>query len=139
MGRIETLVRDFESGELPPAEFHHAQHLTVALFYVTRLPFDDAAVTFREGVRRYLGVHSVDPSKYHETITMFWLRVVEEFVACSEPAGDLDAAADRLVAEWGDSKAIGGFYSREVLDSELARTTFVEPDLKPIPTRDGSR
>lgn len=133
MERIEQLVSDFESGALPPSEFHHAQHLAVALWYVTHYRWDEAVDRFRAGIMRYLGHHDVDPTKYHETVTLFWLHAVATFAADENADAEIAAKSDRLVAAWGDAKAIRNYYSTDLLDSAEARATFVPPDLKPLP------
>ncbi len=133
MDRITSLVRAFETGELPTSEFHHAQHLTVALWYLSRFPFDEAAARFRKTVKGYIGHHAVDPSKYHETITMFWLHIVDSFMAGRDASADLESMAADLVATWGSSKAIASYYSKDLLDSAEARASFVAPDLQPLP------
>ena|SRR5579872_5103067 len=47
---VALLVSQFESGELPHADWNHREHLTVALWFVSRLEEAAALDRIREGV-----------------------------------------------------------------------------------------
>jgi hypothetical protein len=47
---IAALVVQFESGELPAARWTHREHLTVAFWYVSRLPQEAAMERMRAGI-----------------------------------------------------------------------------------------
>lgn len=66
---------------------------------------------------------------YHETITWAFLLIIAERVA-RKPADTWDAfAADNAdLLSWKPS-VLERYYSKELLTSALARTTFVMPDL----------
>ena len=74
------------------------------------------------------GTPNTDTSGYHETLTMFWLLTIEEFVGKTK-CGGLAEMANRLIASC-DTKLPFKFYSRELLFSADARTRYVEPDLQ---------
>lgn len=71
---------------------------------------------------------------YHETITIFWMRTVADFLASKNRAPLLDKANE--VAEKFDKDYPLRFYSREHLFSRAARTRFVEADIRPVSTAD---
>jgi hypothetical protein len=74
---VERLVARFEDGTLPKAEWTHRAHLAVALWYGTRLPFEEALVAMRDGIQRNNAAHGVVTTPtggYHETITRFYMR-----------------------------------------------------------------
>jgi hypothetical protein len=126
--QIESLVRRFESCSL--AEFPHASHLSVALWYLARLPEQEAFDRMREGIRRFAAHH--DSNLYHETITVFWLRFVRAFLAREgndRPAHEL---ANRLVASRPGARLVSDYYSRERLAGDESKGSWVEPDLKPL-------
>jgi hypothetical protein len=67
------LVARFEDGTLPTAEWTHEAHLAVALWYASRLPYQDALAVMRQGIQRLNRAHRVRTTPaggYHETITM---------------------------------------------------------------------
>ena len=73
---IEHLVRDFESCAIPAADFHHREHLTVAVWYLQTLSRPETVERMRSALLRFLDHHGVDPKKYSEEITVFWVDAV---------------------------------------------------------------
>ena len=132
VAEIEEVVRGFETCATAPADFSHAAHLTVALWYVAHAPLDVAAERMRHGLARFIAHHGVDPQKYHETITLFWLKLVQHFLAHAGAERPLPDVANELIARCGDSKMLFAHYSREIVGTEAARTGWVEPDLRPL-------
>jgi hypothetical protein len=128
----EEVVRRFESCELPPAEFNHREHLLVALCYLIRAGEAEALSRVRVRIGRYAAAHGVNPSLYHETITVFWLKRVSAYAARAAYGRGLAELTNGLAAECGSSRLIFEYYSRELIDSERARREWVEPDLKPL-------
>jgi hypothetical protein len=127
---IERLVRDFENCQVEPEQFKHRQHLVVALWYVRRLGEAQAGHLMRTKILRFIEHHGIDPKLYHETITQFWIKLIAVFVRSENNAKQsLADLANRLMEEYGDSRLIDRFYSKELLESEEARKKWVEPDL----------
>ncbi|MBA3353389.1 MAG: hypothetical protein H0U23_13390 [Blastocatellia bacterium] len=125
------LVRSFENATISRDDWKHADHLVVALYYLTRHDLDTAYSKMRTGILNLLltGFH-VDVAKempYHETITLFWMRVVADFNSFMNARSLLDKA-NTVAHEW-DKEYPLKFYSRELLFSDRARAEYVEPDL----------
>ena len=133
-GELETVVRGFESCATPPAEFTHAAHLVVALCYLRGdgLAVPQAAERMRAGLYRYLDHNGAGRQKYHETITLFWLKRVRGFLDRSDATRPAAELANEMIELCGDAKLVGDYYSKERLFSEEARKAWVEPDLKPL-------
>ena len=129
---IDDTVRRFESCDMSPAELDHRAHLMVALCYLRRMPFQAAHARTRTNLKRFLDHHSVDPRKYNETMTIFWLKVVDRFLVASRESTPVEAMAEALLKSHDDSRLIYSHYSRELLASDRARTAWVEPDLQPL-------
>jgi hypothetical protein len=128
---VEEVVRRFESGELPPSEFGHREHLAVALLYVLRHTPEEAHEQMRRSIHSFLRAHGEDPAPvYHETLTLFWLRRVRAFVVRAGGGWRLFELANGLAEECGDSGLVYEYYSRAVVDSEEARRAWAGPDLK---------
>ena len=106
---IQALVSAFEACSFHPSEFRHYQHLTVALWYVWHLSPDEARVKTTEGIRRLAEAYG--KMGYHETITLFWLRIVANFVAEQRAKGSLSETANALIERCNDKDLIGQFYS----------------------------
>ena len=125
---ITDLVRRFESCEINPADFRHYQHLTVALWYVKQFPYDIASDKIRTGIQKLAAAYG--KTGYHETITVFWLMVVRDFVA--KTSGDVSMCdlANRLIASCTGKNLVNEYYSEDLLATVEAKHGWVEPDLK---------
>lgn len=128
---IVDLVRSFETATLSHDDWKHAEHLVVALYYLSHYDLETATVKMRSGILHLLEFgFKVDLKKempYHETITRFWMRTVHDFNASKNGTSLLDKANE--VVERFDKDHPLRFYSRELLFSDEARAGFVEPDL----------
>lgn len=129
-----------ESGELSPADFNHRAHLRLAYVYLAgnETDADQACTRMRDTLLRFLSDHSVDPSKYHETLTRAWILAVRHFMAQTDDSASADAFIDANPVML-DSKVMLTHYSTELLFSDEARRQLVEPDLDPIPRHDPDR
>jgi hypothetical protein len=131
---ILELVRSFEGATIPHDDWKHAEHLVVALYYLTRHDLDTACGMMRSGILNLLEHgFKVDLKKempYHETITLFWMRKVADFHASTNGATLLEKA-NEVAYKWDKDYPLK-FYSREFLFSDIARAKFVEPDLDPF-------
>lgn len=75
---IERVVRGFETCQTRAGEFKHKDHLLVAVWYVHNLGREAALERMREGLLRFIAHHQVDPKKYSEEVTKFWIERVAE-------------------------------------------------------------
>jgi hypothetical protein len=130
---IEELVERFESCVVAPAEFDHGAHLAVALWYLSRLPYAEAAGRMRAALRRYTAHHNAR-SHYNETLTIFWLKLVRRFLVQIVDGDERPLAerADELLSTYGSSKLVFEYYSRALVETPEAKATWREPDLKPL-------
>jgi hypothetical protein len=127
---IEEVVQRFETCAYTPEEFFHARHLTVAAWYFLRLDTRTAEERMREGLLKFIRHHG--KNGYHETITEFWLRLVNHRVRQAEAGRDSVAPVNEIVAALSDKSLINKHYSRELLGSPDAKSTCVAPDLAPM-------
>jgi len=124
-------VRAFERGEIPNRDFHHRDHLRLAWFYLAESgSTDEACARVGAAIRKFASGAGAS-HKYHETMTVFWVKTLA-LARDRLPAGaDLD---DALRADSGllDKALPLAYYSRERLFSAQARATWVEPDLRSL-------
>ncbi len=127
---IERIVQAFENATIEPGEFNHETHILVGWRYLQDDSLLDAITRFRAAIvrlTRKLGASS----KYHETITWFYLIKIAE--RCSGAAAvDWPAfkAANPDLFAWNPS-LIQEYYSESLLSSEISRRMFVFPDKAP--------
>ena len=132
---VETLVREFEALTLPRAQWTHAAHLTVALWYLAHHPEPEATDRIRRGILAYnesQGIIQTKTGGYHETITVFYCRAIRNYLDRAAPDTPLTDLVDGLLAALGDKRLLARYYSRGLLLSWEARTTWIEPDLRPL-------
>lgn len=139
----EQLVHDFQSGKLPASEFSHEAHLVTGLHMLAHHG-DESLPLLRQMLMDFLaanGVPNTDTSGYHETMTRFWLWVLQTAFA---PKGQAEGengqvpwnqeVLDELVASeiLTERNLWLRHYSKERMMSVEARRGFVEPDLEPL-------
>ena len=127
----QEFVRMFEACELANDNFHHRDHIRLAWIYLERYGELEARGQIARAIRKFAAHHGKS-DKYHETITVVWLRLVARAMA----RVPLDATFDQLTIaapELLDKRTIERFYSTAVLASEAARTYWVKPDLQALP------
>ncbi len=127
---IKSLVESFENGTIARANWRHAEHLVAALFYLSNHDFEMALAKMRGGIFNLLKSFGVDLSKempYHETLTVFWMRTVEDFKR-SKNGASITEICNELTRHFDKDYPLR-FYSRELLFSDEARARLVEADL----------
>jgi hypothetical protein len=126
----DEFVTAFESCTLPGDWFRHKEHVRLAWLYLRRLPYSEAVAAIERSVRAF-AMHHGAAGKYHHTITLVWMRLVAAAIAQD---GDDDFAA--FIArhpELLNKHTLQLFYSAARLESPVARASWLEPDLKPLP------
>ena len=129
---IEAVVEGFESCTTSKDDFSHLSHLTVAVFYLQNSGESEATEKMREGLLRFLNHHKAGSQKFHETLTIFWIKTVLQVLTKLDPHVSLLERANAVIERSSDSRLVFEFYSKELLNSDEARKGWVEPDLKAI-------
>jgi hypothetical protein len=127
------LAKAFEERTLPKSEWTHAAHLVVGLYYCYHHPLGVAKNLMSDGIYWLNDAHgtpNTETSGYHETITIFWLRTVANYLEKTGRDAGLAALANGLIAFCSDTNLPLKYYSRERLFSTEARMNYVEPDLE---------
>ena len=84
----------------------------------------------KEGLYRFLSHY--DLHGYNETITMFWLKVLQQHLSQLKGEHSIVKLVNDAVEKYNSSKLIFQHYSQEILQTEEAKTTWIESDLKPL-------
>jgi N-acetylglutamate synthase-like GNAT family acetyltransferase len=131
----DAFLRAFETQSIPLALWNHRSHLKVAYLFLNLHPFAEALQRMRSGVRAYNsanGIQDTPTGGYHETMTCAWLQLVHTTLRQFGPAATADAFLDAQ-SQLGQKRNLLLFYSRDRIMSAEAKSTFVEPDLAPLP------
>jgi hypothetical protein len=127
---LDAVVR----GTPPGGAFGHRDHLRVAWLVVRREPGPDAAThRVRAAIRAVAGAAG-QPDRYHETITAFWVRIVDHAVRARPDLDRFEAFLDAFPFLL-DARSPFRHWRRETLLAEAARNAWVEPDLVRLPPR----
>lgn len=129
---VETVVKGFESCATPKEGFKHRNHLTVAVWYLSRFTQEEALQKIRSGLFRFLDHHGVGRGKYNETLTIFWIKLVERAIGQADNTASLVGKTNTVLERLGDPAVVFEYYSETCLKSERAKTSWVEPDLKDL-------
>lgn len=113
-------VHRFEGCEYRLEEFGHGEHLKVAWTYLELYGYEAALVRMRAGLLR-LSAH-YNKTGYNETITVFWLRKLQQHRG--ENPEDFFPRAQK--------EALFRHYTRERVMSDQAKQAWIEPDLLPL-------
>ncbi|MEI9942992.1 MAG: hypothetical protein WDN26_02115 [Chitinophagaceae bacterium] len=113
---------------------HHA-HIITAIWHLREFDPEDALCRLRSGIITYnfsLGGENTGKAGYHETITVFWWEIAKQFVAKNTNSSFKDACYNFLNSPMADKNFPFQFYTKEKLLSPVARSRFINPDLKEI-------
>ena len=129
----EAFARAFEDGIVTPAEFGHLAHVRVAWVYLHEADsVEEALARMRAAIRRFAAAAGAS-QKYHETITVLWMRLLDE-VRAGGASGEI-ADVLRIHPALADKDLPLQYYSRERLFGDEARAAWIEPDRQPLHPR----
>jgi hypothetical protein len=119
----EKLLAALEDASLPDADFRHRDHLRAAYLYLRRDGFAEAVGTMSAALRRFAASRG-KAERYHETVTIAFLALINERLASSGDPGSFDAFVARH-PEIAERDLLARYYRPETLASENARRSFV--------------
>ena len=127
--QLIALVELVEQKTLPYERWTQRAHLGVATTYLAKFQFDEALDRIRNTIQGYN--HSRNDSVgYHETLTVFFMRLVARELRHSISASLAESVND-LAARFPFS-VVTFYYSKDLLGSDLARSEFEAPDIRPM-------
>ncbi len=82
----------------------------------------------RESIFAFLDGHQLPRAKYHETLTQAWVLEVSHCMQ-RHSSQSFDEFAQHS-AEFFDSTRMSQYYSPALMQSDVARASFVEPNVQ---------
>ena len=125
----DEFLRALESCTLPESEFGHHAHVRAGYLYLKKSNFAEALVRMRRSICAY-ATHLGKPDRYHETITIAYLALIQQCIVERGDGGGWARFAQGN-PELFNPELLGNFYDRDVLQSTLARRVFLLPRSKP--------
>jgi hypothetical protein len=132
---INTLIRQFEGKTLPKSDWTHHAHLTVGLYYSYYNPMHESLCIMKSKIITYneaVGTINTPSSGYHETLTLFWLKIIDNFLQDRSQLPLHELCNIFLSSPQANKELPLRHYSKERLFSVQARATWIEPDVRPI-------
>ncbi|MGB4773962.1 MAG: hypothetical protein WBP45_02205 [Daejeonella sp.] len=133
---INKLITEFTNQILPIERWTHEAHLIVALWFLNRYTMEEAACYLRSGIISYnthVGTENSPVKGYHETMTLFWIKVIDNYLKINKAENLLTTCNNFLNSPFSSRDYPLKFYSRELIFSTKARAFWTEPDLEKLP------
>lgn len=128
------LIQQFESCELPKEKWTHEAHFVMAFWYCWHKPLPLAVQFIKEGIKRYnisVGGANTDHSGYHETITVFYTKLIINYIMQTAPGQSFE---NKLSGLWQQGflqkDYLLHYYSMALLMSKEARKAWIPPDMR---------
>lgn len=103
--QIEQIVRGFETCATAKTDFHHREHLTVAVWYLQTLSKEETVSRMRAGLLRFLDHHGVDRKKYSEDVTVYWVDAVASRLEEIGPQASMLEKCNQVIGTFLNSTA----------------------------------
>lgn len=126
----DEFLKAFFDRTLPNEGFKHREHLRLAWLLIRRYGRDEAEAVARQKLYEHARAYGRE-HRYHDTITRFWIRFVAHAIE-ETSAGDLESLL-RERPMLLDSSAPRRHWSSVILDSAMARSAWIEPNLSGLP------
>jgi hypothetical protein len=118
-------LRALQECALPESEFGHFAHVRAAYLYLQAGEFATALARMRRAIRNY-GRHLGKEDRYHETITVAYLALIQQHIAERGNGGCWDEFV-RENTELLQPGLLLQYYPEIQLNSDLARRVFLLP------------
>ena len=130
---IQIIASQFENKTLPKEQWTHKEHLAVAFVQIDKYKSIAKALAYmRTNIKEYnisVGTNNTESSGYHETLTIFWLKIVYEYYLTKNNIVIEEIYKSFIKTILASTKLPTKFYSKDLLFSKSARQIWTEPDL----------
>ena len=124
-------LRLFHSANLPNEEFRHRGHLRLTWLVLSNHSKDESERLVAREIRRFAVANGAS-SRYHDTLTRFWVRLVGHAMENAPEARSIDELLARFPFLL-DKNLPYRHWRGETFNSDQARAGWVVPDLVPLP------
>lgn len=128
---LKDIIQGFENCTTPATDFPHRSHLVLASWYLDGATVSVALDKMRTCILTFLKHYGIN-GKYNETITLFWITVVKNFLDTLPGELTLLERTNAVIEALNDSNLMFEYYSRDLLWSEKAMREWVDPDVKSL-------
>jgi len=128
-------VNGFRNHSLPKDKWTHQAHITTAIWFIMNSDPYDALCKIKSGIISYnlsVGGENNGTNGYHETITVFWWKLLCLFVEKRSPLSYDQICNAFLESKYNRRDIAFDFYTKDLLMSGMARAMYIAPDVKQI-------
>ena len=134
--QAKELVAQFETCSLPKEKWTHEAHFVMALWYCSHQPIPLAIQSIRDGIKKFnvsVGGANTDDSGYHETITIFYTRIIINYLLKKDTTQNFEQKLASLFQQPFLAKDFPlQYYSKNLLMSKDARRQWIAPDIQSL-------
>ncbi|MDZ4714073.1 MAG: hypothetical protein SH819_01270 [Cytophagales bacterium] len=133
--QVRFIVDGFRDRTLPKEQWTHEAHLVTSLWFFSNHTEYEAISYLRSGIITFnfqKGGKNTPTDGYHETMTLFWCRIICDFVEVNKNMSLSELCQSFLGSEQASRDFPFRYYSRDLLLSVKARAIWVEPDLRQL-------
>ncbi len=133
--QIGLMVEKFKTATLPKVEWTHEAHLIIAIWHINNHELHDAISRLKSGIIILNSSHKTENtgnSGYHETLTIFWAKVISLFLSLNKNTPTEDVVSLFLTSKLSERTLPFKFYKREELLSPEPRAIYILPTLRKL-------
>ena len=123
----EVTIESLEASDVDATTFNHEAHVYTAWLYLERWPLQEAIANFSGAIKRLTAKLGAE-TKYHETITWFFLLLINQRRIGAGATSWDEFRQDNTDLIDGPGETLARYYSKDLLASEQARQHFLLPD-----------
>lgn len=134
------IVNGFRNHSLQKEKWTHEAHITTAIWFIMNTDPFDALCRIKSGIISYnlsAGSENNGTNGYHETITVFWWKLLTLFVGKYPNLTYDQMCIAFLESKYNRRDIAFDYYTKELLISAEARAMHCGPDIKEIELEDG--
>ena len=127
----DDFLQQFREGTLSSNLFTHTAHLRLAFLHLKKLTLIDAMESIKNDIKNYVKTQNAE-DKYNETLTIAAIKAIHHFMQRSPEKSFIDLIAEYPRLKNNFKQLLLFHYSPQILFSEEAKNTFLEPDVIPF-------
>jgi hypothetical protein len=128
---IEDLISAFINKTLPKEKWTHEAHLTAALWHLVKHDYLEAVCLIKSRIISYnlsTGGENTSMRGYHETITIFWMKLISLYLEKNKDKSLLEITNSFLSSPLAVRSIIDHFYTKELWTSYESRAIYIPSD-----------
>jgi hypothetical protein len=132
---IELLVGKFKGRTLSKVEWTHEAHLIVGLWFMNTYGLHEGICRLKSGIillNQALQIENTGNMGYHETLTVFWAKVIATYINISSETTLEGLVNEFLSSRLADKLLPFEFYDKHILLSKDYRTIYISEENKTV-------